>query len=534
MRGSRTFLLAVALLLGLGFGALPVSEARPGGGNSYRGSSSSRSSSGSRSSSSSGSRSSSFGSSSRSSSSSGSRSYASSSGGESSSSGGGGANGTVFVMPLVVAVVLLLAIRAKSRSDEEEWSTTAPKAPPPRRQDSLRAKLEGLARVGPRGSDGRLQPLDPDFSIVLFEDFVYSLFARVHEARGGDRLDTLGGWLSDSAIASLRELGTPDAVKAVVVGATTYESVEGVGAKSRRVRVVLRFEANYTEVSRSEQSWYVAEEWRLERGAFVKSRPPEDVRAFKCPHCGAPLDAVQGNTCSYCNTVVNTGGYDWVVTRVTSRERERRGPQLTGTTEEEGTELPTVKDPHARERMDALRKEDPSATAMAVRKRLEFIFGEMQTAWSQREWQGMRPFLSDNLFQTQLYWINAYRQAGLRNITEDARITGVTLARVTRDAYFDAVTLRMHAVSLDYTVRDQDGQVVGGSRTRERAYSEYWTLIRGRGVKGSPSTRKACPSCGAPLSINMAGHCTHCQARVVSGEFDWVLSRIEQDESYQG
>ena len=32
----------------------------------------------------------------------------------------------------------------------------------------------------------------------------------------------------------------------------------------------------------------------------------------------------------------------------------------------------------------------------------------------------------------------------------------------------------------------------------------------------------------------MAGSCTHCNAKVTSGEFDWVLSRIEQDEAYSG
>jgi hypothetical protein len=26
----------------------------------------------------------------------------------------------------------------------------------------------------------------------------------------------------------------------------------------------------------------------------------------------------------------------------------------------------------------------------------------------------------------------------------------------------------------------------------------------------------------------------HCQGKVTSGEFDWVLSRIEQDEAYRG
>jgi hypothetical protein len=32
----------------------------------------------------------------------------------------------------------------------------------------------------------------------------------------------------------------------------------------------------------------------------------------------------------------------------------------------------------------------------------------------------------------------------------------------------------------------------------------------------------------------MAGNCTYCKAKVTSGEFDWVLSQIEQDESYGG
>jgi len=43
-----------------------------------------------------------------------------------------------------------------------------------------------------------------------------------------------------------------------------------------------------------------------------------------------------------------------------------------------------------------------------------------------------------------------------------------------------------------------------------------------------------CPSCGAPLQIEMAGNCVYCRAKVTSGDFDWVLSKIEQDDSYQG
>jgi hypothetical protein len=36
------------------------------------------------------------------------------------------------------------------------------------------------------------------------------------------------------------------------------------------------------------------------------------------------------------------------------------------------------------------------------------------------------------------------------------------------------------------------------------------------------------------LRIAMAGTCEYCRVKITAGEFDWVLSRIEQDDSYSG
>ena len=94
--------------------------------------------------------------------------------------------------------------------------------------------------------------------------------------------------------------------------------------------------------------------------------------------------------------------------------------------------------------------------------------------------------------------------------------------------------MRLRATGLDYTVRDADGTVVGGNRSRERAYTEYWTLIRGTQRKGAPRADLNCPNCGAPVEVNMAGHCKYCKVKVTTGDFDWVLSKIQQDESYEG
>jgi hypothetical protein len=75
---------------------------------------------------------------------------------------------------------------------------------------------------------------------------------------------------------------------------------------------------------------------------------------------------------------------------------------------------------------------------------------------------------------------------------------------------------------------------VSGSNSLPREYSEYWTLIRGTSARGASRSDTTCPRCGAPTAVNMAGACEYCSAHVVAGEFDWVLSRIEQDETYQG
>src|SRR6185436_1252474 len=96
----------------------------------------------------------------------------------------------------------------------------------------------------------------------------------------------------------------------------------------------------------------------------------------------------------------------------------------------------------------------------------------------------MRPYLSDSLWQAQLFWVYAYRAQGLRNVTDRTRVLQVKPARADSDAHYDAVTLRVYAEGLDWT-EDAQGKVVGGSRSRTRRYSEYWTMIRSVRAKGA-------------------------------------------------
>jgi hypothetical protein len=106
--------------------------------------------------------------------------------------------------------------------------------------------------------------------------------------------------------------------------------------------------------------------------------------------------------------------------------------------------------------------------------------------------------------------------------------------KIKEDAFYQAITIRIWASGYDYTV-DESGKIVSGSNKKIRQWTEYWTFIRNREAKpGAAHADLNCPNCAAPLKVNATGICEFCGGKITSGEFDWVLSKIEQDESYRG
>jgi predicted lipid-binding transport protein (Tim44 family) len=177
---------------------------------------------------------------------------------------------------------------------------------------------------------------------------------------------------------------------------------------------------------------------------------------------------------------------------------------------------------------------DPAVTAATIAARLEYVYRLLNDAWSKNDLTSARPVLSDGLADYLQYWINAYESSKLRNALEDMRLTRHELVKLARDRYYDALTIRIFATGKDYVVRTDrsDGAIVRGSKDTDREYSEYWTLVRSSTRRGAPRVDARCGSCGAALTVNMAGECEHCGSHVTAGEFDWVLSKIEQDEAY--
>ena len=472
-----------------------------------------------------------------------------SSGGDSSSGGGEVAGELIYLLirllfevpqigvPLVVVgVVAFIWIKRSSGVNQAaSWDSVALLPPLPSPSIEL------------------VQKVDPEFSQVLFEDFLFRLYGQAHRARAdAAAMAALAPYLTDQARTALAQrapVGQP--ALDVVIGALRVSEVlmppsttgpdgaiqfgvRGADGKPYYVKVWVDFEANMTTGSGDDrQSHYVRERWRLARMAEVKSRPPARTRDFHCPNCGAPFQSSDGQTCEHCSQVVASGRFEWTVAAVELRHIEHRPPPLGGYAVEQGTYGATIEHPALQARLAELRKADPEFTDQAFADRLALIYREINGGWSEQDTARMRPYTSDGLQDYLRYWIEAYERQKLINRLEQMTMTSWRYVKVVRDAHYDAVTVRFWATGLDYAVRADDGKIVGGSRSVPRAYSEYWTLVRGSGVRGAPRADKRCPNCGAELKISMAGSCEFCSVHVTAGEFDWVLSKIEQDDAYR-
>jgi ribosomal protein S27AE len=299
----------------------------------------------------------------------------------------------------------------------------------------------------------------------------------------------------------------------------------------RSGRLCLRGTPRSSEEPRN-SSWYVREQWTLERRRDILSPPPEKAKADHCPRCGAALQTRTDGACEYCGVKIESGAFQWFVRSINLLSREARGPLLTSNVPEQGTERPTIFQPHLGERQAAFEAEHPEFRWEAFELRVREIARALQDAWTARDWERIRPLESETLFQSHRYWIDAYKQQRLRNVVADHQINRVVPVKIDSDAFYESITVRLRAEGRDHTI-DEAGRVVAGSKTELRQWTEYWTFIRSR-TATEGTQQRSCPNCGAKVAVGATGICDFCGGKLSTGEFDWVLSRIEQDDAYAG
>lgn len=477
-----------------------VADARVGGGQSYSGGSSGRRSSGG------------------------------------SGGGGGGGDGIGLLIWLVfehpmIGIPLLIVVAGVvmyNKHNESAWSVGAGTT-------SLSAVQTKRPSRSPRQ---RLAEVDPGFSEPLLIDFFQRLYATSRTLVPKGALDSLQPWFSGSGLDSLQRGRRVSAVHEVIFGATALTDVD-VGSERTRVRISCEVNLVVDTVDGDRKQLLRHETWTLGRTTGVRSPGPDKMRALACPSCGDPSEPTTSGHCQSCGTIRTGGATHWEVEDVrVSVDRHLPPAEVhLGGGVEPGTHRPTRFDPDLAQEQRALVNRHPDFSWEDFHNTVEHTFLALQAAWSERDLERVRGLQSDALYQVHRFWMERYKEGGLENRMADVAVLDSTVAKVTRDAWFESITVRIKARMRDWTVEIRSGRTVGGSETEPRVFTEYWTFVRTieaahKGVDHAPGE---CPSCGAPLDqVSQAGVCGYCGSKITGGDFDWVLSRIEQDEAYAG
>jgi predicted lipid-binding transport protein (Tim44 family) len=284
-------------------------------------------------------------------------------------------------------------------------------------------------------------------------------------------------------------------------------------------------EENGRVVSGSGDDQRLGQVWTFSRGPGAKTVASGGVTASKCPNCGALLKLNDDGVCDYCKADITSGRYDWVTTKIDQDWfRGASTAAAFGAAElDPGTGMRTIQ------------SEDPNFDPEKFQGRVQQAFFALQQAWQERDLSASRPFMSPGLY---LGWSSQVRQLidlHKKNVLDGLRVDGIEVVKVVHGEAFDDVTVRVTATCADYEVDERTGKLIFGSRTPS-SFREFWTFQRSVGTQTTERSilDKVCPNCGAPLEINQVGECRYCKAAVTSGRFDWVLSRIEQEDEYAG
>jgi predicted lipid-binding transport protein (Tim44 family) len=264
-----------------------------------------------------------------------------------------------------------------------------------------------------------------------------------------------------------------------------------------------------------------AERWTFARGAAARTAVNGGVIAARCPVCGAELRLALDGTCAHCKASVTNGSVDWVVIDV-------QPANYVGYSADSslGFAAPSIP-----EGVAALNVADKDFSLGVFEGRVKTAFLALQDAWCKQNLDAGRAFMSPGAYFTWSAQLETMAAEGRRNVMENVSVQAVQPVRIVHGRVFDDLTVRISAAAADFEI-DNQGKIVFGDRS-VRPFMEDWTFQRSVGVATSnkPGTlENTCPSCGAPVSLTQIGECRYCKAAVTSGKFDWVVSRIDQED----
>lgn len=174
---------------------------------------------------------------------------------------------------------------------------------------------------------------------------------------------------------------------------------------------------------------------------------------------------------------------------------------------------------------------DPNFSEEKMLSYAKDLFVKLQNAWTQREWEPIRPLETETLFEQHNNQIKNYINTNRINIIDRIAVNYATIYGFRQEGDRDILEVALKATMKDYIIDATTKEVLEGNKTQDRITVYKLTFERKTGVLTEEGTAEVkttnCPNCGAPTKITTSGKCPYCGSVMTTGANSWVLSGLE-------
>lgn len=172
---------------------------------------------------------------------------------------------------------------------------------------------------------------------------------------------------------------------------------------------------------------------------------------------------------------------------------------------------------------------DPNFSEAELTAKLSNLYVQMQQGWTAKDISSLRPYFTDAYFAQMERQLDEHKRSKRTNHIDRIAVLYVKLLGYRQQGDNDEIIAQLQSRIVDYTVSDDTGALLSGSKTAEKLMTYEYTLMRPAGQKTVPETEVAvtnCPNCGAPVNINRTAKCPFCDSIITVNNQNFVISSI--------
>lgn len=149
------------------------------------------------------------------------------------------------------------------------------------------------------------------------------------------------------------------------------------------------------------------------------------------------------------------------------------------------------------------------------------IFINVQNAWMNLDYESLRKYLSDELFNTYKSQLKALDLQKQKNIMKSFDKLDIGITNFVHSDNKYTITVELIVSFYDYVVNKENTIVRGTDR---RKLTNHYELTFISSINKNNKSNK-CPNCNAPLDSSSSNICPYCKSTIISEHYDWIMSK---------